>query len=121
MWRSPMKVIKPNFKTSNIRIIAGLFIVLILLLSFGVLRDTDTLITHDQANELYTQNKIQKITIDGDLIRLKTETESFKIYKDAINKTAFFTKYPVEVREDSSYLYDFFFTTDHYSCIWIFI
>jgi ATP-dependent metalloprotease FtsH len=103
-----MKVIKPNFKTSNIRIIAGLFIVLILLLSFGVLRDTDTLITHDQANELYTQNKIQKITIDGDLIRLKTETESFKIYKDAINKTAFFTKYPVEVREDSSYLYDFF-------------
>ena len=108
MWRSWMKAIKPNFKPSNIRIIAGLLIVLILLLSFAVLRDTDTLITHEQANKLYTENKIQKIIVDGDLIRLKTETETYKIYKDAINKTAFFTKFPVEVREDNRYIYDIF-------------
>jgi len=103
-----MKAIKPNFNTSNIRIIAGLLIVLILLLSFAVLRDTDTLITHEQANQLYTENKIQKIIVDGDLIRLITETETYKIYKDAINKTAFFTKFPVEVREDNRYIYDIF-------------
>lgn len=103
-----MKSIKPNFNTSNIRIITGLLVVLVILLSFGVLRDTDTLITHDQANILYTENKIQKIIIDGDFIRLQTDTENFKIYKDAINKTAFFTKFPVEVREDNSYLYDIF-------------
>jgi len=108
MWRSPMKVIKPNFKPSNIRIITGLIVVLVVLLSFGVLRDTDTLITHDQANKLYTENKIQKVILDGDLIRLQTESENYKIYKDAVNKTAFFTKYPVEVREDNSYIYDIF-------------
>jgi len=104
-----MKAIKPNFNTSNIRIITGLLVVLILLLSFAVLRDTDTLITHEQANKLYTDNKIQKVIVDGDLLRFKTDTENFKIYKDAINKTAFFTKYPVEVREDTRYLYDIFF------------
>ena len=103
-----MKAIKPNFNTSNIRIITGLLIVLILLLSFAVLRDTDTLITHEQANQLYTENKIQKIIVDGDLIRLITETQTYKIYKDAINKTAFFTKFPVEVREDNRYIYDIF-------------
>ena len=103
-----MKSIKPNFNTSNIRIITGLLIILVILLSFGILRDTDTLITHDQANTLYTENKIEKVILDGDFIRLQTETENFKIYKDAINKTAFFTKYPVEVREDNSYIFDIF-------------
>ncbi len=101
-----MKAIKPKFNASNIRIITGLLVVLILLLSFATLRDTDTLITHDQANTLYTEGKIQKVIIDGDFLRLKTDTITYKIYKDAVNKTAFFTKYPVEVREDNSYLYD---------------
>ncbi len=106
-----MKAIKPKFDAStlnpsNIKIIVGLFVLLVLLLSFAILRDTDTLITHDQANALYTENKIQKVVIDGDLIRLKTDTETYKIYKDAVNKTAFFTKYPVEVRQDNSELYD---------------
>ena len=101
-----MKAIKPKFNASNIRIITGLLVVLILLLSFATLRDTDTLITHDQANTLYTEGKIQKVIIDGDFLRLKTDTTTYKIYKDAVNKTAFFTKYPVEVREDNSYLYD---------------
>ena len=104
-----MKAIKPNFKTSNIKVIMGLLIVLLLLLTFGLLRDTDTFITHDQANILYTEDKIQKITVDGDILRIKTNTDNFKIYKDAINKTAFFTKYPVEVREDKSYVYDILF------------
>lgn len=106
-----MKAIKPKFNPSslnpsNIKIILGLLAVLVLLLSFATLRDTDTLITHDQANALYTEDKIQKVIIDGDFIRLKTDTENYKIYKDAVNKTAFFTKYPVEVRSDNSYIYD---------------
>ncbi|GIU00063.1 ATPase AAA [Sulfurovum sp. TSL6] len=106
-----MKAIKPRFNPSalnpsNIKIILGLLAVLVLLLSFAFFRDTDTLITHDQANALYTEDKIQKVIIDGDFIRLQTNTENYKIYKDAVNKTAFFTKYPVEVRTDNSYIYD---------------
>jgi ATP-dependent metalloprotease FtsH len=101
-----MKAIKPRFNPSNIKIILGLLVVLVILLSFAFFRDTDTLITHDQANSLYTENKIQKIIIDGDFIRLKTDTDYYKIYKDAVNKTAFFTKYPVEVRKDNSDIYD---------------
>ncbi|WP_373030889.1 AAA family ATPase [Sulfurovum sp.] len=108
-----MKAIKPKFNPlalnpSNIKIIAGLLIVLLILLSFATFRDTDSLITHDQANRLYTEGKIEKVIIDGDFLRLKTDELSYKIYKDAVNKTAFFTKYPVEVREDNSYLYDLF-------------
>jgi ATP-dependent metalloprotease FtsH len=106
-----MKATKPKFNplalnSSNIKIIMGLLVVLIILLSFATFRDTDTLITHDQANTLYTESKIQKVIIDGDFIRLKTDTITYKIYKDAVNKAAFFTKYPVEVREDNSYLFD---------------
>ncbi len=106
-----MKAIKPKFdpsmlNPSNVKVIVGLLVLLVFLLSFAILRDTDTLITHDQANALYTENKIQKVIIDGDLIRLKTDTDTYKIYKDAVNKTAFFTKYPVEVRQDNSDIYD---------------
>ena len=95
-----MKAIKPKFNpltlnSSNIKVIIGLLVVLLILLSFATFRDTDTLITHDHANRLYTEGKIQKVIIDGDFIRLQTDTEKYKIYKDAINNTAFFTKYHV--------------------------
>ena len=108
-----MKVIKPNFNPSllnmkSIKVIVGLLAVLIVLLVFGMFRDSDPVITHDQANKLYTDNKIEKIIIDGEYIRLKTFEGNYKIYKDAVNKTAFFTKYPVEVEEDDSTLFDLF-------------
>lgn len=102
---------KLNFKPKaingkNIKIIISLLVVFVGLLAFGILRDTDQLITHKQANSLYSQDKIQKVIVDGEYIRLRTADNNYKIYKDAINKTAFFTKYPVEVTPDSSYLYD---------------
>ena len=113
MWRSLMPAIKRKYKQAmlnakNIKIITGLLVLLLGLLFFTVMRDTDTLITHKQANALYSDDKIEKIIIDGDYIRIKTPQNSYKIYKDAVNKTAFFEKYPVEVVEDNSYLYDFF-------------
>jgi len=102
---------KLNFKpktlnSKNIKIISILLLLFVGLLTFSTLRDTDKLITHKQANTLYSQDKIQKVIVDGEYIRLKTADNNYKIYKDAINKTAFFTKYPVEVTSDSSYLYD---------------
>jgi len=110
MWRSAMKVTTPKFKPTlnakNIKIIAGLLVLLIVLLAFATLRDTDKLLTHKQANTLFTTDKIQKVIIDGEYIRLQTPKETYKIYKDAINKDAFFAKYPIEVVEDSSYIYD---------------
>ncbi len=105
-----MQAIKQKFKpmqgAKNIKIILGLLVLLIVLLVFATLRDTDKLLTHKQANTLFTQDKIQKLTIDGEYIRIKTIDESYKIYKEAINKDTFFAKYPVEVVEDSTYLYD---------------
>ncbi|WP_408997853.1 AAA family ATPase [Sulfurovum sp.] len=113
MWRLTVKAIKRNFNyasfnAKNMKVIAGLLLALLALLAFATFRDADTLITHDQANTLYTENKIQKVIIDGDFIRLNTATQNYKIYKDAVNKTAFFTKYLVEVREDKGYFYDLF-------------
>ena len=102
---------KLNFKPKllngkNITIIASLLVLFVALLAFGILRDTDKLITHKEANSLFTQDKIEKIILDGEYIHLKTADSSYKIYKDAINKTSFFSKYQVEVREDRSYIYD---------------
>jgi len=92
--------------SKNSKIIIGLIALLIILILFSTLRDTDRVISHKDANILYTDGHIKKLFIDGEYIRIKSDKGNFKIYKDAINKTAFFTKYPVEVIEDSSYLYD---------------
>ena len=93
----------------NIKIIVTLLIFLVTLLLFASIRDTDKHITHSQANTLYSNNQIEKVIVDGEYIRLMTNTESYKIYKDAINTDAFFSKYLVEVVEDKSYLYDILF------------
>ncbi len=90
----------------NITIIVSLLVFFVVLLAFGILRDTDKIITHKEANTLFTQDKIEKVILDGEYIHLKTADNSYKIYKNAINKPSFFTKYQVEVREDSSYIYN---------------
>ena len=79
---------------------------LIGLLLFAFVRDTDKLITHTQANKLYSSNQIQKVILDGEYIRLKTQTQTYKVYKEAINKDTFYAKYLVEVKEDSTYFYN---------------
>ncbi|WP_295420842.1 ATP-dependent metallopeptidase FtsH/Yme1/Tma family protein [Sulfurovum sp.] len=106
-----MKETKLNFKpkalnSKNVKIIIGLLVVFAGLLAFAILRDTDTLITHKQANALFTKEKIKKLIVDGDYIRLETDDGRYKVYKESINKTAFFTKYPVVVKEQSTSMYD---------------
>ena len=111
MWRSVVKAIKSSIKVpkvnpTNIKLMWGLVLVLIALLAFSLLRNTDTLITHDQANVLYSSDKITKVILDGEYIHLKTKDAQYKIYKDAINKIAFFSKYPIEVKDDNDALYE---------------
>ena len=107
MWRLEVLGTKLHFKV-NIKIIIGLLLILLLLLAFTTLRDTDKILTHSQANALFTENKIKKIIIDGEYIRIVTLDSKYKVYKDAINKDAFFTKYPIEVKQDKAYIYDLF-------------
>ncbi len=109
MKETKRKFKPPVLQLKNIKIIAGLAIVLVLLLTFATFRDTDKLITHEEANILYSEDKIQKVIVDADYIRLKTVDASYKIYKDAINKTAFFSKYLVEAKERKAYAYGLFF------------
>ena len=101
---------KPDFKTlfssKKLQIILLLLLLFFTLLAYGMLRNSDDIITHKQANTLFTQDKIEKIILDGEYVHLKTADKSYKIYKDAINKNSFFSKYPVEVKEDSAYIYD---------------
>ncbi len=94
------------WKSKNIKIIIGLILIFTILLSFSMLRNHTKLIGHKQANLLYSQNKIEKVILDGEYIYLKTDKENYKIYKEAINKKAFFSKYPVEVREEHGYIFD---------------
>jgi ATP-dependent metalloprotease FtsH len=106
-----VKATEQNFNSKfldrkNIKIILSLILLIVLLLAYATLRDKDALITHKQANVLYGKDKIKKVVIDGDYIHLKTADRGYKIYKDAINTAAFFSKYPVEVKGDKSYLFD---------------
>lgn len=106
-----MQAIQPKFKSTilkkkNIKIILSLLVVLVGLLVFALLRDTDTLITHKQANALYSDDRIEKVIIDGEYLRLMTAQDTYKIYKNAVNQTAFFEKYPIEVITDKEYVYD---------------
>ncbi len=98
-----------SFDQKNVGIIAGLLAVLAGLLFFSFLRDTDQLITHAQANALYTENKIQKVIVDEPYIRLQSTDGRYKIYKEAINQNAFFSKYPVEVHQEGGVAYTMIF------------
>ncbi len=97
---------KTLFSSKKLQIVLLLFVLFFTLIAYGMLRSSDDIITHKQANTLFTQDKIKKIVLDGEYVHLKTADKSYKIYKDAINKNSFFSKYPVVVKEDSAYIYD---------------
>ncbi|MEA3418790.1 MAG: ATP-dependent metallopeptidase FtsH/Yme1/Tma family protein [Campylobacterota bacterium] len=104
-----MKAIKLSFNDKNIRIIIGLLAILLSLLAFAFLRDNSKPINAAEASKLYTQNRISKIIIDGDYLRLVTPDETYKIYKGSINTKSLFQKYPVEVIENKSYIMEFLY------------
>ncbi len=93
----PWSAIDNILADKRFRIVLALASLLAALLLFNILRDSSELLTHKQANALYQAGKIRKLVLDGDYIRIVTPEKSYKIYKDAINKKAFFSKYPVEV------------------------
>jgi len=117
-----MKAIKSHFNRSfvnanNIKIISILLVLLLAMILFSMLRNTDTLITHKEANTLFTGDRIQKVILDGEYIRIKTEAGQYKIYKEAINQNAFFTKYPVEVIENIFMIFFLYlFWSVHFGC-----
>lgn len=120
-----MKAIKLHFNRSfvnanNIKVISILLVLLLTTLLFSMLRNTDTLITHKEANTLFMGDRIQKVILDGEYIRIKTEAGQYKIYKEAINQNAFFTKYPVEVIENKSSFYDIFSLFILVGAFWLF-
>jgi len=120
-----MKAIKLHFNRSfvnanNIKVISILLVLLLTMLLFSMLRNTDTLITHKEANTLFMGDRIQKVILDGEYVRIKTEAGQYKIYKEAINQNAFFTKYPVEVIENKSSFYDIFSLFILVGAFWLF-
>ncbi len=90
----------------DIRIIIGLLVLFGGLIGYALLRDSDPLLTHKEANALYTKDQIVKLIVDGDYIRIVTKKGRYKVYKEAINTVAFFSKYPVEVKETHIAWYD---------------
>ncbi|HEO98557.1 MAG TPA: ATP-dependent metallopeptidase FtsH/Yme1/Tma family protein, partial [Epsilonproteobacteria bacterium] len=100
-----MKAITQYFNaTKHLKIIVSLLAALTLLLTFAILRDSAEVITHKQANALFTQEKIKKLIVEGEYIRIVTEEKEYKVYEGAINKSSFFSQYPVEVKESNETL-----------------
>jgi len=91
----------------KMKIVLVLFLLFAILITYAIMRDSDKIITHKEANILYSKNKIEKLILDGEYLHIQTKQNSYKIYKNAINKTAFFTKYAIEVKDNDFNLYDF--------------
>ncbi|HFS85153.1 MAG TPA: hypothetical protein ENK72_00850, partial [Epsilonproteobacteria bacterium] len=106
-WRSVVKAIAQHYKNNKkFKIVLLLSVLMIGLLLFAVTRESAPVISHQEANLLYSQEKIKKVVIDGEYIRLVTSKGSYRVYREAINKSACFTKYRVEVRENTmAYLF----------------
>ncbi len=102
-----MKAIALGYNEKKLRIIIVLSVILLCVLAFVFLRDTAKTVTVSEASKLYSQNRITKIVLDGEYLRLQTTDGNFKIYKGAINTKPLFEKYPVEVVAEKSYLKDF--------------
>jgi len=102
-----MKTIALGYNEKKLRIIIILASILLSLLAFVFLRDTAKTVTVSEASKLYSQNRITKIVLDEEYLRLQTADGNFKIYKGAINTKPLFEKYPVEVVAEKSYLKDF--------------
>jgi cell division protease FtsH len=88
-------------RKKSLKIIIGLGVLLVVLLLFSFMRGGEKLISHKQANALYVEDKITRVILEGEFLYLITPNQRYKIYQGAINKKAFFEKYPVEVVEES--------------------
>ncbi len=109
MWRSTVvgTELKYNIlKSKKLHIVITLFILLVLLLSYGIFRDTSKIITQNKLNTILGQNKVEKIVLDGNYFYLKIDNKNYKIYKDLVDNTSTFRKYPIEVKDENSYVYD---------------
>jgi len=109
MWRSTVvgTELKYNIlKSKKLHIVLILFTLLVVLLSYGVFRDTSKIITKNRLDILLKEDKIEKIVLDGNYFYFKTDNKNYKIYRDIIDKTSIFAKYPIEAKEENSYIYD---------------
>ncbi len=104
-----MKKTFQKFRFTQLKIVSILFFVLVALILFAFLRDNTEVITHEQANMLYSEDKITKIVVEGKYLLLHTQDNVYKVYKYAINYKKYFEKFPVELKEESHYLGWFFF------------
>ncbi len=104
-----MKKTFQKFRFTQLKIVSILFFVLLALILFAFLRDNTEVITHEQANMLYSEDKITKIVVEGKYLLLHTQDNVYKVYKYAINYKKYFEKFPVELKEESHYLGWFFF------------
>ena len=102
--------IRQNSKKKKIFIIAGLAAVLFALLAFAFLRDNSKIITAVEASKIYKENRIRRIVVDGEYLRLVTDNQVYRIYKGSINAKVLFQKYPVEVMENKQdYILEFLY------------
>jgi cell division protease FtsH len=103
MWRFCVQAIRAFVKQRTLWVIGALGLILVLLLLFGLKRDSVKLITTSQAGQLYSAQKIRKVIVEGPYIRLVTDEGDFKIYSGAINAQPLFKNYPVEVAKQEDF------------------
>ncbi len=99
--------IKLSFKEKNIKIIAGLVTVLLIIIVFSVFRSNTEEATAQQISQLHKEKLIRKVVIDGEYLLVVTDEGRYRIYKGSINAQALYQKYPVEVKDTKSYFWEF--------------
>ncbi len=99
---------KSLLKSKKLRIVLLLLLLFLTLISYALLRNSDTLVSSQKASTLFENNKIERVIIDGAYVHLKTAKKGYKVYKEQLDPEKFFKPYPVEVKESSISFYDIF-------------
>ena len=90
----------------KLQIVLSLFMVVMILLGYGIFRENSHVISAEEANGLFLGQKIEKVLVDGEYLHLITAEHHYKVYKEAVKDDDYLKQYPVEVNTDPNYIYD---------------
>jgi len=91
-------------KKKLIPIIATISLAFIAIFIYIILKfsNTTTTISGKEFNNILKNNKIESVYLQDNYIVASTKNGNFKVFKDAVNKSEIFKKYPIKVYTKSS-------------------
>ncbi|ADV46538.1 AAA family ATPase [Nitratifractor salsuginis] len=89
----------PDLRSKNVRIIAALVLVLLILGLFLILRDSSRLITADQLDILAQKKLITRVVREDPYLYVRTSRMLYRVPVDAVDLKKLGREFPIEIRQ----------------------